>query len=67
MFGNIVFGGGIGAIVDHNRGTGYTYPTWVQLEFGRSLVFDRSDDDETKPTLGCEPGAQPVAEPATKS
>lgn len=42
LAGNIIFGGGIGAIIDHNKGTAYTYPTWVQLIFGRSLVFDRS-------------------------
>ncbi len=26
MAGNIIFGGGIGAIIDHNKGTAYTYP-----------------------------------------
>ncbi|HWI15158.1 MAG TPA: hypothetical protein VNT02_12935, partial [Burkholderiales bacterium] len=25
MFGNIIFGGGIGAIIDHAQGTGYNY------------------------------------------
>jgi len=29
MWGNIIIGGGIGAIIDHNKGTAYTYPTWV--------------------------------------
>jgi hypothetical protein len=33
-------GGGIGAIIDHNKGTAYTYPTWVQR------VFDRSNENE---------------------
>jgi hypothetical protein len=42
MAGNILLGGVIGAVVDHNRGTAYTYPTWVELVFGESLVFDRS-------------------------
>jgi hypothetical protein len=42
MFGNIIIGGGIGAVVDHSRGTAYTYPTWMRLEFGKSLVFDRN-------------------------
>jgi hypothetical protein len=41
MFGNILIGGGVGAIIDHNKGTAYTYPTWVQLVFGKDLVFDR--------------------------
>jgi hypothetical protein len=30
MFGNILFGGGIGAIIDHNKGTAYTYPSWQE-------------------------------------
>lgn len=49
LAGNILFGGGIGAIIDHNKGTAYTYPTWVQLVFGQTLVFDRSveKDDGT--------------------
>jgi hypothetical protein len=55
MFGNILIGGGIGAIIDHNRGTAYTYPTWVQLVFGKTLVFDRQVEDEGKPTPGTEP------------
>jgi len=50
MFGNVLLGGGVGAIIDHNRGTAYTYPTWVQLIFGQSLVFDRKDEKEGQPT-----------------
>jgi len=41
MFGNIVFGGGIGAVIDHSRGTAYNYPEWMQLVFGDHLIFDR--------------------------
>lgn len=50
MWGNIILGGGIGAVIDHNKGTAYTYPTWVQLVFGKSLVFDRSKEQEGRPT-----------------
>lgn len=57
MFGNIILGGGIGAIIDHNKGTAYTYPTWVQLVYGKTLVFDRSAEKEGQPTLGTEPVA----------
>lgn len=57
MFGNIIIGGGIGAIIDHNKGTAYTYPTWVQLVYGKALVFDRSAEKEGQPTLGTEPVA----------
>jgi hypothetical protein len=56
MAGNIIFGGGIGAIIDHNKGTAYTYPTWIQLVFGKTLVFDRSDEQEGQPVLGTDPG-----------
>lgn len=57
MWGNIILGGGIGAIIDHNKGTAYTYPTWIQLVFGKTLVFDRTDEKEGAPTLGTEPAA----------
>jgi len=54
MYGNILLGGGIGALIDHNKGTAYTYPTWVQLQFGKTLVFDRSAEKEGAPTPGME-------------
>ncbi len=62
MWGNIVFGGGIGAVIDHNKGTAYTYPTWVQLVFGKSMVFDRSAEKEGTPT----PGTEPIVATAAK-
>ncbi len=64
MFGNILIGGGIGAIIDHSKGTAYTYPTWVQLVFGKTLVIDRSTEKDGQPALGVEPAA-PAASAAT--
>ena len=55
LAGNIIFGGGIGAIIDHSKGTAYTYPTWVQLVFGKTLVFDRSEEKDGQPVKGTEP------------
>jgi hypothetical protein len=55
MWGNVIIGGGIGAIIDHTKGTAYTYPTWVQLVFGKTLVFDRSAEKEGMPTPSTEP------------
>lgn len=52
MFGNIILGGGIGAVIDHNKGTAYTYPTWVQLVFGKALTFDRKNDKDGQPNSG---------------
>ena len=43
MFGNIVFGGGIGAIIDHNKGTGYNYPDDLSVKMGSSVTVDRQE------------------------
>lgn len=52
MWGNIIFGGGVGAIIDHNKGTAYNYPVWMQLKFGEVLTFDRTDDKDGMPSFG---------------
>ena len=36
MWGNIVLGGGIGAIVDHNNGAAYEYPSLITIFMGRA-------------------------------
>ena len=41
MFGNIIFGGGIGAIIDHNKGTGYDYPNQLPVKMGDSVIVDK--------------------------
>lgn len=58
FFGNALIGGGVGAIIDHTTGNAYTYPSWIQLIFGKYLVFDRSAEEEGKPTSGTEPVAE---------
>jgi hypothetical protein len=66
MWGNILLGGGIGAIIDHNKGTAYTYPTWVQLIFGKTMIFDRTAEKDGLPTPGTEPiGSTTVAAAAS--
>jgi hypothetical protein len=60
MAGNIIFGGGIGAIIDHNKGTAYTYPQWIQVVMGKFLSFDRRADQDGQPNRGVEVAA-PVA------
>jgi len=52
LAGNIIVGGVIGAVIDHNRGTAYTYPTWIEMIFGESLVFDRTAEKEGTPLKG---------------
>lgn len=34
MFGNILFGGGIGAVIDHNNGSAYEYPAVIDIIMG---------------------------------
>lgn len=46
MFGNIVFGGGIGAIIDHSKGTGYDYPNTLPVEMGNSVTVDKKTEQD---------------------
>lgn len=52
LAGNIILGGVIGAAIDHSKGTGYTYPSWLQLVFGEARAFDRRFEIEGKPLRG---------------
>lgn len=56
MFGNIIFGGGIGAIIDHNKGTGYNYPDALPVEMGKSVVVDRKDQAPSQQPTQAEDG-----------
>lgn len=58
LAGNIIIGGVIGAVVDHSRGTAYTYPTWIEMIFGQALVFDRGAEKEGTPLKGQPAGAK---------
>lgn len=46
MFGNIIFGGGIGAIIDHNKGTGYNYPNDLPVKMGESVTVDKREEQQ---------------------
>jgi hypothetical protein len=39
MFGNIIFGGGIGAIIDHNNGSAYQYPPVLKMTMGEEKII----------------------------
>lgn len=45
MFGNIILGGGIGAVIDHNNGSAYEYPSLVKIFMGR---MNQKIDEATK-------------------
>lgn len=54
IFGNIILGGAIGAVIDHASGSAYSYPSWVQLVFGRTLSFDRAEQKDGEPPVAFE-------------
>jgi hypothetical protein len=57
MIGNVLFGSGTAGLIGRSGGTAYTYPAWVQLVFGQTLVFDRSDEKDGEATPGRPPAA----------
>ncbi len=55
MFGNILLGGGIGAIVDHNNGSAYEYPTLIQVMMGTTTKImspKKEQPDNQNPMTG---------------
>lgn len=53
MWGNIIFGGGIGAIIDHNKGTGYDYPDQLPVKMGESIVVDKKPNEQQTAQKNC--------------
>ena len=51
MFGNILLGGGIGAIIDHNNGSAYEYPGLIKIFMGRmnQQIEDKSNATPAAP------------------
>jgi hypothetical protein len=43
MAGNVIFGGVVGAIIDHEKGTAYDYPSRVRVVFGRNRIVESDD------------------------
>ncbi len=58
MWGNIIFGGGIGAIIDHSNGKGYNYPNDLPVRMGESVTVDRRDQSGT---ASADTASQPIA------
>jgi hypothetical protein len=67
MFGNIILGGGIGAIIDHNNGSAYEYPAFIQVIMG---VFSKLETPKPSPGTDTQPAGNaqiPVGSVATAS
>ncbi len=60
-FGNILIGGGVGAIVDQATGKAYNFPEWIQVVMGKTLTFDRADHKSGEMTPGKDPLSPPPA------
>lgn len=58
MFGNIIFGGGIGALIDHSKGTGYDYPDQLPVKMGESVVVDKKPNNQQTAQQNCPAGQQ---------
>jgi hypothetical protein len=50
MWGNIIFGGGIGAIIDHNNGSAYVYPNTINIVMGQSKVIKATSENTDAPS-----------------
>ena len=72
MFGNIIFGGGIGAIVDHNTGAAYEYPSFFQIVMGEFTKIEpsKAPDGQASPadpsSTSISPQPANLSQPSTK-
>lgn len=60
MFGNILLGGGIGAIVDHNNGSAYEYPSFIQVVMGQDVQIGKPKEEMAQnqnPMMGGAPSS----------
>jgi len=48
MFGNLLLGGGVGALIDHNTGAAYEYPTLLQIVMGMFTKIEPSKAPEVQ-------------------
>jgi hypothetical protein len=65
MFGNIIFGGGVGAIIDHTKGTAYNYPDNMPVVMGGSVTVDRAAQTGNSATTNPGSAASVGGGPAT--
>jgi uncharacterized protein YceK len=49
LWGNLLVGGGVGAIIDHNNGSAYEYPPFFWMVMGVLGVTIDQDSRQTKP------------------
>jgi len=62
IFGNIIFGGGVGAIIDHNSGAAYEYPTVIDILMGS---FTKIETPKNQSSQQDKPQADQIASSQT--
>lgn len=67
MFGNIIFGGGIGAIIDHNSGAAYEYPAFIQVVMGVFTKLEPTKPADSTAQSSTPPPSQPAGTMQTVS
>ena len=48
MWGNVILGGGIGAIIDHSNGKGYSYSDQMVVTMGKTTLYDKKMESNPK-------------------
>lgn len=59
MFGNIIFGGVVGAVVDHAQGSGYEYPGFIPVVMGKRVSIKSDKPVAEENTGGPEAARKP--------
>ena len=50
MWGNVILGGGVGAIIDHSKGKGYGYSDQMTIIMGKTTLYDRKTGSNLQST-----------------
>ena len=50
MWGNVILGGGVGAIIDHYKGKGYSYSDQMTIIMGKTTLYDRKTGSNPQST-----------------
>jgi hypothetical protein len=63
MFGNILLGGGIGMLIDHNNGSAYEYPNFIQVVMGGFVRVEPPppNNNPAESTVGTQAVVAPTA------
>lgn len=68
MFGNILIGGGIGALIDHTSGAAYEYPSFIQVLMGQTVRIEVPSGDSQQQAEAAAPSTPspppPPSQPA---